>query len=79
MAIIQILERGESYLIFTLRGLESQDMTSCHNVEACSLNLIIEDSNNCLNTNYFSSLQPKFSSLVETYEENEIKLTGIIE
>lgn len=42
IGVFNVIERGAHYLGFCFRGLEIQEPTSCHNVEANSLDDIVK-------------------------------------
>lgn len=43
IALIQILERGNNYVVYTLKGTELQETTVCHAEENENINNITED------------------------------------
>jgi hypothetical protein len=43
IALIQILERGSNYVVYTLKGTELQETTVCHAEENENINNISED------------------------------------
>lgn len=43
IALIQVLERGNNYAVYTLKGTELQETTVCHAEENDNINNISED------------------------------------
>lgn len=43
VAIFNIVERGWNFVVFNMRGLELQETTSCHHLEAQHIDNIIKD------------------------------------
>lgn len=43
IALIQIVERGNNYLVYVLKGTELQETTVCHAEENGNINTIAED------------------------------------
>ncbi|EAR99357.2 carrier protein (macronuclear) [Tetrahymena thermophila SB210] len=81
LATIQILENGQNYVVVQLRGLESQEMTSCHSIEANQIDRIIEETyvkKMCFFKDYLGSIKPVQQFKVKAYEENQLQFTGII-
>lgn len=42
LSILEILESGCNYMVINIRGLEAQEMTSCHNLEATTIDTMIQ-------------------------------------
>ncbi|CAD8114394.1 unnamed protein product [Paramecium primaurelia] len=77
LGMIQILEYQGGYAVIQFKGLESQETTSCHGIEAREVDRLVE-AKDC--GSYFGSaltLQSQFS--ISSYEENQLSLTGTIE
>ncbi|CAK84266.1 unnamed protein product (macronuclear) [Paramecium tetraurelia] len=77
LGVVQVLEYQGGYAVIQFKGLESQDTTSCHSIEAREVDRLV-NAQDC--GSYFGSaltLQNQFS--VPGYEENQLTLTGIIE
>lgn len=85
-----MVESTSHYVMVTLRGLESQETTSCHGVEARVIDRMagayfdVRDDDapadrQVVNVDFCSSLTPYSTFTVDTYEENQLKLTGIVE
>ena len=60
IALIQIIERGNNYVVYTLKGTELQETTVCHAEENENINTISEEifknrKNSC---NFNFSLSP---------------------
>lgn len=84
LTLCRILERAIGSRVVEFRGLESQDVTSCHNIESQTVDNMIEETwgaskAGCSGSFLLTVLRPLESRKHMLFEENEIKLTGIIE
>lgn len=43
IALIQVIERGNNYVVYTLKGTELQETTVCHAEENANINEISEE------------------------------------
>ncbi|XP_052272587.1 pecanex-like protein 4 isoform X3 [Dreissena polymorpha] len=85
---IVVLERGATYCVLNIKGLELQE-TSCHTVEAARIDEIFENAlelrEGCsrmmgkINEYPLHTLTPADASFVETYSDARNVLTGIID
>ncbi len=81
IALIQILERGNNYTVYTLKGAEFQETTICHSEENNNINVISEDifKNGKLRCNLPFSLSPVKQINFNIYDDQKSALTGIID
>ncbi|KRX07521.1 hypothetical protein PPERSA_11070 [Pseudocohnilembus persalinus] len=82
LATLQILENGREYLVINIRGSESQDPVSCHSHEAMAIDDLTKEvfeKKNCINQNFQGAALPITQFNTDGYQENQIKLTGIVE
>ncbi|CAD8210057.1 unnamed protein product [Paramecium pentaurelia] len=77
LGIVQVLENQGGYAVIQFKGLESQETTSCHGIEAREVDRLV-DAKDC-GSFLGSALTLQNQFLVTSYEENQIILTGIIE
>ncbi|CAD8125957.1 unnamed protein product [Paramecium sonneborni] len=77
LGIMQLLEYQGGYAVIQFKGLESQETTSCHGIEAREVDRLM-DANDC-GSYIGSALTYQDEFQVSSYEENQIILTGIIE
>jgi hypothetical protein len=58
--LLQILERGSDYCVYTVKGTELQETTVCHAEENSNINEILKDvvENKSCNPYYTFSLSP---------------------
>ncbi|CAD8161444.1 unnamed protein product [Paramecium octaurelia] len=77
LGIIQVLEYQGGYAVIQFKGLESQETTSCHGIEAREVDRLV-DAKDCGSLcGSALTLQHKFQ--ISSYEENQLSLTGTIE
>ena len=81
IALVQVLEKGNNYMIYTIKGTELQEMTVCHAEESENLNNIGESifKQNKINTNYAISVSPFKEVGFSIYDDQQVSLTGIID
>ena len=88
LSIIKVVERGYSYCLILVRGLELQE-TSCHATEALLIDEIFENfysnkgQNSCICTSWFNTypfhhLQLTDSSIGRVYSDARNSMSGII-
>ncbi|CAD8127758.1 unnamed protein product [Paramecium sonneborni] len=77
IGIIQLLEYQGGYAVIQFKGLESQETTSCHGIEAREVDRLVNVKDWGSFCGSALTYQNEFS--VQSYEENQIILTGIIE
>ena len=77
--LIHTLERGNNYLVFTIKCTELQETTICHAEENASINTLSETTNKSLPFNFTSSLTPLKHLSLSIYEDSKVSLTGIID
>src|SRR5690242_807199 len=60
IVLIQVLERGNNYLVYTVKGTELQETTVCHAEENSNINEISENifKNKKMSPNFAFSLSP---------------------
>ncbi|EGR30113.1 hypothetical protein IMG5_141830 [Ichthyophthirius multifiliis] len=81
IGIIQILECGNNYTIVQFKGLESQEMTSCHSIECNQIDRIIEETfiqKKCFFKDFLGAALPFGQQNINMYDENQLQFTGII-
>eukprot|EP00743_Colponemidia_sp_Colp-15_P007004 GILK01007559.1.p1 GENE.GILK01007559.1~~GILK01007559.1.p1 ORF type:complete len:1210 (-),score=242.94 GILK01007559.1:314-3874(-) len=78
---IQVLESGKDYVVLQIKGLEQQETTSCHHVEAGKVDDVFEAGLNSNSRNLYAShlLRPLSTVKVPSYEDYKLALTGIID
>jgi hypothetical protein len=81
IALIQIVERGNNYIVYALKGTELQETTVCHAEENENINTISEEifkngKNSC---NFNFSLSPIKQIGFGIYDDQKPTLTGIID
>lgn len=81
IALIQILERGNNYLVYSLKGTELQETTVCHAEENENINQISEQifKNKKTSCNFAFSLSPIKQLSFSIYDDQKVSLTGIID
>jgi hypothetical protein len=75
------LERGNNYLIYTLKGTELQETTVCHAEENAYINEVCEDTfkHGKLSCNFNFSLSPIKQISFGLYDDQKTTLTGILD
>jgi hypothetical protein len=81
IALVQILEKGNNYMVYTVKGTELQETTVCHAEESENLNQIGESifKQKKINTNYAISVSPFKEVGFSIYDDQKVSLTGIID
>ena len=77
---VQVLEKGNGYFTFSLRGMELQE-TSCHSLEATRIDDVMDSTfhkESKINHFLFHTLTPLTSLKVSMYSDTKNVLTGII-
>lgn len=77
---VQILEKGNGYFTFSLKGMELQE-TSCHSLEATRIDDVFESTfqkKTKINYFLFHTLTPLSSLKVNMYSDTRNVLTGVI-
>ena len=80
--LIHVLERGNDYTVFTVKGSELQETTVCHAEENANINEItkeIFENNRKCAPNYAFALSPIKQLSFSVYEDVKFKLTGVID
>lgn len=78
---LQVLERGARYAVISVKGLEMQT-TSCHTVEANSIDRILEDlgeAAGCRNPHPVHTAQPVGGLRMSSYRYTSAKMTGVVD
>ena len=81
IVLIQVLERGGNYVLFTVKGTELQETTVCHAEENDNINQITEQIFEKKNRepNFAFSLSPIKQLNFGVYDDQKLSLAGIIE
>jgi hypothetical protein len=81
IVLIQVLERGGNYVIFTVKGTELQETTVCHAEENDNINQITEQIFDKKNrkANFAFSLAPVKQLNFGVYDDQKLSLAGVIE
>ncbi|CDW89360.1 pecanex-like protein 4 [Stylonychia lemnae] len=81
IGLIQILERGNNYLVYTMKGTELQETTVCHAEENENINQISEHifKNRKIGCFFPFSLSPIKQMSFGIYDDQKVSLTGIID
>jgi len=81
IALIQIVERGNNYVVYTLKGIELQETTVCHAEENDRINTYCEEvfKNGDHSCNFNFSLSPIKQIGFGIYDDQKSALSGIIE
>lgn len=78
-----MLERGNDYVVYTLKGAELQETTVCHAEENNNINelteAIFEKNQVCCKPNFQFSLSPIKQLQFSVYDDIKYSLTGTIE
>jgi len=86
--LLQVLERGNDFIVFTSKGAELQETTVCHAEENEHINEVMEkafpkrfklDCGLCVNPHLNFSLAPIKQVEFNLYEDLKYTLTGTIE
>mmetsp|Transcript_26744 Transcript_26744/g.25762 ORF Transcript_26744/g.25762 Transcript_26744/m.25762 type:complete len:717 (+) Transcript_26744:491-2641(+) len=79
--LVQVLEYGNNYLAYTMKGTELQETTVCHAEENENINQISEAifKNKANPLNYAFSLTPVKQVSFAIYDDSKVQLTGIID
>jgi hypothetical protein len=80
--LIQILEKGMDYFLYTVKGAELQETTVCHAEENSNVNDIskaIFEEGKTNAANYTFSLAPITEMDMTIYDDTKVSLSGIIE
>jgi len=81
IALIQIVERGNNYVVYSLKGTELQETTVCHAEENDRINTVCEEvfKNGEHSCNFNFSLSPIKQIGFGIYDDQKTTLSGIIE
>lgn len=82
IAMIQVLEAGNDYTVYTVKGAELQETTVCHAEENENINEItkeIFEKKVCCDPHFAFSLSPIKQVDFNIYEDLKFQLAGIIE
>jgi hypothetical protein len=81
IALIQVLERGNNYIVYTLKGTELQETTVCHAEENDNINNISEEifKKGVTGCHFNFSLSPIKQVGFGIYDDQKTTLTGIID
>jgi hypothetical protein len=76
-----VIERGNNYVVYTLKGTELQETTVCHAEENENINTISEEifKNGKRNCNFNFSLSPVKQFGFSIYDDQKSTLSGIID
>jgi len=76
-----VIERGNNYVVYTLKGTELQETTVCHAEENDNINTISEEifKNGKRNCNFNFSLSPVKQFGFSIYDDQKSTLSGIID
>lgn len=80
--LIQILERGNDYVLFMLKGAELQETTVCHAEESAAINDITEsifEQSKFSDSHFPFSLSPVKQIYFSLYDDIKFSLTGTID
>jgi hypothetical protein len=77
---MEIAERGGSHCSVVLKGLEMQETTSCHHLEAGRIDEIFEATSQVnINRAVFHSLRPLTHIPIKTHSISKLSMTGVLD
>ena len=84
IVLVHLLERGNDYVLFTIKGAELQETTVCHAEENEHINSVTEalfenDSKSKCNMEFAFSLSTIRQVQFSLYDDNKYSLSGTIE
>ena len=79
--LLQIIEQGNNYLVYNVKGAELQETTVCHAEENNNINEISEAvfQKGEMQSNFTFSMSPYKSIKFSIYDDSKVSLSGIIE
>jgi len=79
--LIQVLERGNNYIMITVKGTELQETTVCHAEENDRINQITEEvfDKKQRDAHFAFSLSPLKQINFGVYDDQKVSMSGIIE
>lgn len=81
IVLVHVLERGNNYLLFSVKGTELQETTVCHAEENENINAISEElfDKKVRNCNYSFALSPLKRINFGVYDDQKVSLAGLID